>query len=445
MNESEKSKKTKTSIYQTVWRWHFYAGVIFAPIIFILAFSGGVYLFKPQIEAYLYQDLIKVNEVEDTRLSYTDQMNRVREQYPDAQISSVTIPEDKERTIEFAIRESGVAASVFVNPYNGQIQGALENDQKVTEIFKKLHSELWIAGTIGNRIVELAASWAIILIVTGLYMWWPRNRNSMWGTLLPRLNKRGRVFWRDLHAVPAFWLSLFILILIATGLPWSGVLGPKIQDMAAAPQYAYSYGEKPESVTLTKDLVEDVPWATENLDVPSSLPSTYLPLSIDEVESLVDGQGLAYPFTITLPVGKLGVYTASHVDSPRNLATIHLDQYSGVFLSDVRFDDFSFAAKVIESGIALHEGRLFGWLNQLLGLLTCLGLMLIVVSSFFMWKKRKPQGGFGAPSQSKNTKVNIVVWLILLVFGFLMPLVGISLLVMFILDQVLRPLLVKLR
>ena len=40
-------------VYPTVWRWHFYAGLFCIPFVVVLAVSGAVYLFKPQVEAWL--------------------------------------------------------------------------------------------------------------------------------------------------------------------------------------------------------------------------------------------------------------------------------------------------------------------------------------------------------------------------------------------------------
>ena len=37
----------------TVWRWHFYAGLLCIPFVLWLAATGSIYLFKPQIDAYL--------------------------------------------------------------------------------------------------------------------------------------------------------------------------------------------------------------------------------------------------------------------------------------------------------------------------------------------------------------------------------------------------------
>ena len=437
MNSTKKKKKqTSASIYQVVWKWHFYAGIISAPFLFILAFSGSVYLFKPQIEAFLYQDYFVVDQVAEDRVSFSAQRNQVKESYPDASISSFVLKDEPDATTEFLISEDGESASVFVNPYTGDIQGKLADDNRLMTIFKKIHSELWIAGTIGNRIVELVACWAIILLITGLYIWWPRNRASIWGTILPRLRKKGRLFWRDMHAVPAFWLSIFILILIATGLPWSGVLGQQIQKLSTAPDHSYAWQERPESITLTKDAADGIPWANENLEMPESeFESEYLPISIEDVTHIAEMESMAYPYTLSLPDGPTGVYTISHETNRLDLSTKHIDQYSGTVLVSRSFQDFDFIPKLVSAGIALHEGRLFGWPNQLLGLITCLGLMGIVVSSFILWKKRKPNGKLGAPPGSKDKKVTRAVFFIMLGFGIILPLVGLSIIIIYLLDR----------
>ncbi|WP_257350674.1 PepSY-associated TM helix domain-containing protein [Pseudalkalibacillus decolorationis] len=443
-NLEEASSKTNTkpraSWYQSVWRWHFYAGLIFAPFLIILALSGAVYLFHPQIESYLYHDLYYVQE-EQTALSPTAQVEGVKEAYPDGTVTALTFYDDPSRTTEFSLMEKGQMSSIFVNPYDGKVAGTLNNEEKFSEIFKKVHSELFIGGTVANRIVELAACWAVILLITGLYIWWPRNKASLWGTVLPRIRSKGRTFWRDLHAVPAFWLSVFILILIVTGLPWSGVMGEEINRIATStntgyPPFAQAYGDKPESIVKTKDVAEDVPWATENVPVPASTSSGYEPLSLEDVSYIAQNEGIQKPYTISMPQGDKGVYTIATADTkPGDNATLHVDQYSGALLSDVRFEEYGIMAKAITLGIALHEGRLFGIANQIAGLMVCLGLITLIISSFIMWCKRKPRQMLGAPNQPKDKKVTKTVFIIMLGLGIIMPLVGVSIIIIYLMDR----------
>ena len=45
------------ALYRTLWRWHFYAGLICIPFVIWLAVTGSVYLFRPQIEAWFDSDV----------------------------------------------------------------------------------------------------------------------------------------------------------------------------------------------------------------------------------------------------------------------------------------------------------------------------------------------------------------------------------------------------
>src|SRR6202011_5481592 len=93
-------------------------------------------------------------------------------------------------------------------------------DHRLENVVLKLHGELLI-GDVGSWIVELAASWAVIMILTGLFLWWPRNASGLAGVLYPRLRKGQRTFWRDIHAVTGIYVSFFALFLLFTGLPWA--------------------------------------------------------------------------------------------------------------------------------------------------------------------------------------------------------------------------------
>ncbi len=85
-------------------------------------------------------------------------------------------------------------------------------------------------GTVGDRLVELAAGWGVMLVVSGVYLWWPRGKSSA-GVLWPRLNSRGRVLWRDLHAVTGFWGAALLLVMLLSGMTWTGFWGKQYAEL----------------------------------------------------------------------------------------------------------------------------------------------------------------------------------------------------------------------
>ena len=44
-------------LYRTIWRWHFYAGLIVAPFLLILAVTGAIYLFNDELNDALMPEL----------------------------------------------------------------------------------------------------------------------------------------------------------------------------------------------------------------------------------------------------------------------------------------------------------------------------------------------------------------------------------------------------
>lgn len=434
--QAKSAKQTASSFYRTVWRWHFYAGIIFAPFLVMLAVTGSVYLFKPQIEQNLYQHYYEVTP-QDERMSATEQINAVKAKYPDASITKYRPGESVDRSSEVKIATAAASATVFVNPYSGKIIGELADDDRIMNKIEEIHGEL-MAGTIGDRIVELVACWAIVLIVTGLFLWFPRNKTTGWsGVFIPRVRQGKKIFRRDLHAVPAFWITAGMLFLILTGLPWSGFWGTNFQSLATNQGLGYPPsiwgGEAPVSAVQTKDVAE-VPWAAETLDVPKSNVEGLVPASIDDIVSIAKQQGMDPSYAISIPSDPTGVYTLSaYPAKAEDEATIHLDQYSGAVLADYRFDNYGLVGKAVALGITLHKGTEFGLINQLISLLICLGIILVAVSGFYLWFKRKPGKGMGAP---KGPPAKSVKWfiLVLILLGILFPLVGLSLIIVWLVD-----------
>ncbi|UZD46053.1 PepSY-associated TM helix domain-containing protein [Peribacillus frigoritolerans] len=429
------TKQPNTSLYRTVWRWHFYAGIIFAPLLIILAVTGSIYLFKPQIEQFLYQDYQVVTPLGD-RLPASQQIENVKELYPDAVVTKYHPGENASRSSEVSITSNKESLTIFMDPYTGKSIGELNDEDRIMDKIEEIHGEL-MAGTLGDRIVELAACWAVVLIVSGIYLWYPKKKQSLSGVLFPRLNKGKHIFRRDIHAVPAFWITAGMLFLIMTGLPWSGFWGNNFQLLATNSGSGYPpsiwTGSAPTSSIKTKDIA-DVPWAAEYLDVPLSDIQGFIPLSIDDVVTIATREGMHPSYSINIPQETDGVYTLSAFPpKAQDEATIHIDQYSGAVLADYRYDHYGLIGKIVAWGITLHKGTQFGLINQIISLLICLGIMLVVCSGFYLWWKRKPKKSLGAPKapQIKNMKLFLFL---LIGLGILFPLVGLSLIVVWLID-----------
>lgn len=165
--------KPKVSFYNLAWRWHFYAGLFVAPFMILLAITGIIYLFKPQLDPLLYRDLMVV-EAGEHRQSADSLLATVQQVYPKGHIGQYLPPLNAERSAQFVVHEGGRELNVFIDPYSGRWLGQQDGKQNLQAIARALHGELMV-GTVGDRLVELAAGWGIVLVVSGLYLWWLRG------------------------------------------------------------------------------------------------------------------------------------------------------------------------------------------------------------------------------------------------------------------------------
>lgn len=443
--------KPNVSFYNLAWRWHFYAGLFVAPFMIMLSLTGMVYLFKPQLDSLMYSDLLTVKPAHHM-LTADEQQRRLLEAYPQALVSKYLPPANAESSAQFVIKKDGREVNLFIDPYSGKILGTQDAKNNLQAMARELHGELMV-GTVGDRLVEMAAGWGIVLVVSGLYLWWPRGRSAA-GVLWPRITATGRVLWRDLHAVTGFWGSVALLFMLLSGMTWTGMWGKVYADVWNTFPAAM-WNDVPKSAKQAGELnnasVQTVPWAMENTPMPvssgdhaehmnhggmSSGPAAPT-ITLQRVVDIANERKIERGYSITQPKTADGVFTVSvFADDPRNDATLHVDQYSGKVLADVRYTDYSAVSKATELGVMLHEGKMFGWVNQLLILFTCLMVLLSSVSGIVIWWKRRPQNGFGVPPLRHDLPRWKIATVVMLALGVAFPLVGISMLAIWLLDRI---------
>lgn len=67
------------------------------------------------------------------------------------------------------------------------------------------------------------------------------------------------------------------------------------------------------------------------------------------------------------------------------------------------------------------------------GLIVCIGIAGIVITGFLLWWRRKPKSHMGAPRAQRCGSIKGIV-LLLVIYGLLFPLVGLSLIVVALLE-----------
>ena len=351
-----------------------------------------------------------------------------------AHVLSFTEAADPARSATIVLSTPSGKETVWLNPYTGDVLDAVPRAQEFNTVVKHLHS-LDYFGTAANRLIEIVAGFALILVITGFYLWWPRRQTG--GVLTIRGTPKKRVFWRDTHAVLGAVAGALIFFLALSGLPWSGWWGDKLHTLVDAAGFGYPAGmwsNLPVSDAHADHLTNKIGWTLSQTQIPMSGMIMGAAIGIDRAYQIAKQRGLERGFQLAMPQDAHGVYTASvFPDQLSAQRLVHIDQYTGAVLVDTGFKDYGAAAKLIEFGINVHTGQQWGRLNQFVMLATCFAIILSSIAAGVMWWKRRPVGQLGVPPLP-DRNVYFIFAAVMLAVGGLFPLTGLAILVMFAID-----------
>jgi uncharacterized iron-regulated membrane protein len=429
--------------YRTIWRWHFYAGLFCIPIVCFLAITGAIYLFNPQVVAWLDQPYDALKTVQSAPPSQS--VITALTANPGWTLHDYQLPLTSHSAAQVIIGRNGVERRVYIDRGNLKILKTIGEEDRPMRIIFHLHGEL-LMGNRGSMIVELAASWAIVLVLTGIYLWWPRGTTGLAGVLYPRLGAGGRRFWRDMHAVTAIWISAFLLFMLVSGLPWAATWGGYLKDIrnltgTAVIRQDWTTGTSSEIATnKAKDAASmagmpGMPgMASMNGNEPgisgtgsaASLAQNFAPL--DRAANTMASLHLAPPVMVSPPSKPNGLWEGRSDAENRLLrVVVKLDPNTGAVVSRTNFSQLKIIDRLVAIGVAAHIGQLFGWLNQLLGVLIALSLLVICASATVMWWQRRAVGVLGAPIPTGAPEYSAGLLAIIVILGVLLPLFGVSL------------------
>jgi len=404
-------------LYKRLWRWHFWAAFLVIPFVLLQASTGTLYVWANEWADWAHPEARFVTPALQ-RAPLEDQVNaalsEVLASYPGAKAERLLLSDSPQRSSLLLFDDgSGLEIASFIDPYRAEVLAVLGPWQWLPGWSRALHGG-WPFGKYGSWFLELAACWCMVMIATGVYLWWPRGI-SFGRALLPRLGQGQRVLWRDLHACVAVWISLLTLAFLLTALPWTEFWGKQVLRpmQVALNQSGPGFGAR---------------------GLASTPQEAALPLTLDQAVALGRAQGLSGQVEIRMayaPTDALQMRSrrARASDEVQVLA----DRYSGEVLRRTTWADYKIIPKAIATGVDLHEGTFFGRANQWLNTLLSLALIWLCLTGLVSWYVRRPGKGLAAPARQVPPAPR---WLsaAAIVSGIALPLLGLSLLLLYLLD-----------
>ena len=165
---------------------HLWLSIPVGIILSIICFSGVALVFEKEITQACKPHLYKVSVPEGNAavLPPSQLIARIKEQTADSlKLTSLQYSGKADEAATVTFKNAG-RKSLSVNPYTGEVNGWIEGNA-FFQTMRKLHR--WLlnpppqkgASSVGKMIVGISTLLMVVILVSGLVIWWPRTRKAL--------------------------------------------------------------------------------------------------------------------------------------------------------------------------------------------------------------------------------------------------------------------------
>jgi uncharacterized iron-regulated membrane protein len=413
------STRRSGSLYRVIWRWHFYAGLLVAPPLVILSVTGGLYIFKSEILDYARRDMVFVNPA-SSHVPCQHQLDAALAAHPGRKAIRFRLsPIAYHSTLITLIGESkGKTIDVYVNPANGGVLGSVASDSPLNVFFNtvlKLHRTLY-AGMTGRVFNELATSWTVVMVITGLYLWWPRGKRK--GVWTYRRGAKRYTTLRDLHSVTGCYLLIPCAIIAVTGMFYTPWFGWEIREGARrwiGHEEAVAKAESAAAPCLSLDELMGV--------ARRRYPDRFLSATLASEPGDED----------TLAIKAINDIYRTY--GPMRITDLEVEQSTGAVRKST--DDTQTMFFWHTWTWPLHVGSILGLTTKILWLIACLVLVALPITGVWMWWERRPRGKTGFP-RKPAIAIPLRLVSIILLLSLVLPVMGASVILVLMSEWIFR-------
>lgn len=211
---------------KTFRKIHLWLAVPFGLIITIICFTGALLVFEGQVTQLTNRHLYYVESPGSQPLPVGTLVEKVESQLTKgATITGVTIYPQPDRSYQVNL-SAPKGAAVYIDPYTGEVLGQSQRTPFFRTVFMLhrwlLDSQPADGGIFwGKRITGISTLLFVIILLSGIVIWWPRSRKGLKNGIQIALRKGKTCFWHDLHAAGGIYVLLLVLVMALTGLTWS--------------------------------------------------------------------------------------------------------------------------------------------------------------------------------------------------------------------------------
>lgn len=351
---------------RALFRLHWLAGLGAGMVLAVVGFTGGLLGFEGSIVRLLNPQW-RVAADGHTTLAPEQWIANARAAWPDRQPRAIAWNGDDEPVMLRMARGPERGIEVALDPHDGRLFGEPRGAAFFAAV-ERVHRTL-AAGPVGKQVVGASTALLIALVLSGIYLRWPRRARSPSAWLRPDFRPRGRGLLWQLHAVAGTWLLLFYLLAASTGLWWSyDVYRNAVNRMAgvSAPLRRPS----PATQAAAAPVPLDRAWATFRAQAPDATRASV---------ALAGANGSALEIR----------YQTAASPHERAWNTLKVDAASGAVLGRGLHADLPRGRRFVQALFPLHSGSFFGAPGRVLMSLASLLLPFFAITGLWLWLLRR--------------------------------------------------------
>jgi uncharacterized iron-regulated membrane protein len=385
-------KKQSRSLFYRISAWlHLWLGLITGIVMVIVCVTACIWVFHDEITRLAEPET--VIEKQDKPVLPPSRIKEIAAaRFPGKKAGYVTYQQGN--AIYLSLGEGRRGNTILrINPYTGEVISVKEHKAGETDFFRFIlngHRFLWMPAEIGRPIVNYSTLIFVIILVTGLVLWWPQkwNRNTReqsfkikWKASFKRVNY-------DLHNVLGFYSMLIVLAMALTGMVYG------IKWYSNGLYWVTSGGETlPDFKKLKSDSTQAGKLYT---------PEQAMDLAWGKVLSKhPDAEGFYYSFADTSKARSvigITIYpTAGKFYNNRSYSFDQhtLQQLAGNKVFEISFAEAGFGAKLRKMNYDIHVGSILGLPGKILAFFGALIGASLPVTGFLVWWGRKKKSKKG--------------------------------------------------
>ena len=348
---------------------HLWLGLASGLVVFVVSLTGAIFVFQDEIRDAT-QSWRQV-EVAATPLLPPSKLQAVVERnHPDLTTNFFMLMGPKRSAVVYSTDKAGDTFATMLNPYTGQELYCLSLKHDFFSIVQNIHMTLLLPHEVGEWVVGLSVLIFVVLLVTGIVLWWPKRRTDRHRSLTIKWRARWRRLNYDLHNVLGFYAASVALVLALTGLVMSFEWVNNAMYRTANLGRTYAAEKTPPTVDTLQTAAASQP-----------LVDAFY-------QQMRRGSPAAEMFYVALP-GKISqpVYTIAY---QKALAYHHRDEYyfhptTGQLLRLAPHATKSRGQKLIDANYDIHVGQILGLGGKILAFLVSLICASLPVTGTLVW------------------------------------------------------------